>query len=420
MKRTLLVIFCQSCLLSVAQPQSITIPAGTEIAIRTTTAISSKNADTSREYEVSLDDPLTVNGVMVAPANAKAWLRVTEISNPRLVGHASMSTALIAVTGMKGERIEVKTGKVDSQAGSHAKRTAIGAGVGAGTGAAIGSVGGGLGAGVGAATGAAAGAVIGKITGNSQGITIPSETRYTYTLTQPVTIDSPSPDTPTVSRVDPPQPDARVSAAAARPARVPLEAQLLGQYKLTAFSAANADIVTPGSVLILQKSGFSASSVTSQLASTNTYRDGQIRPDGAQAAGPTRQFAKGERLYVTRITAVPDKDAIVFDLISDSHANEGRYQGSLAFPYLKGSLASADLSTVQPAIAEVFAFASGDDRDAAGKAPDLTAITIGQTVDQVIAPRGQPDKISRSGTAEGYRYKDVRVLLVDGKVKEVY
>jgi hypothetical protein len=169
-------------------PRSFTLPAGTEISIRTATAINSKKADTSTEYQVSMDDPVTVNGVVVVPMNANAWLRATDINNPKLVGRASMSTTLVAVTGTNGERIAVTTGKVDSQAGSHAKRTLAGEGVGAG--AAIGAAaGGGLGAGVGAATGGTLGAAIGKMTGNNEGVTIPSETRYTYTLAQPTVIN---------------------------------------------------------------------------------------------------------------------------------------------------------------------------------------------------------------------------------------
>jgi len=195
MKKTMFVISCQFCLLAAAiaqpasaQPQGITIPAGTEISIRTTTAINSRKADKSTEYAVSMDDPITIDGVVVVPARANAWLRVTEINNPRF-GRASMSLTLVAVAGATGERVEVTTGNVDSKDGSHAKRTLVGAGVGAGAGAAIGSVGGVLGAGIGAAAGAATGAAIGRLTGNNEGLTIPSETRYTYRLTQPVTIN---------------------------------------------------------------------------------------------------------------------------------------------------------------------------------------------------------------------------------------
>ncbi len=115
-----------------------------------------------------------------------------------------MSTALVAVADASGERVEVTTGHVDSRAGSHAKRTLVGAGVGAGAGAAIGALGGGgLGAGIGAAAGAASGGLIGGLTG--QGVTIPAETRYTYRLSQPLTISYQT--TPSVqTQVLPPQP----------------------------------------------------------------------------------------------------------------------------------------------------------------------------------------------------------------------
>ncbi len=91
MKKSMLVISSQLCLLTAAivqpvsaQLQTITVPAGTEISIRTTTAINSKKADKSTDYPVSMDDPIAVGGVIVVPANANAWVRVTETNNPRL------------------------------------------------------------------------------------------------------------------------------------------------------------------------------------------------------------------------------------------------------------------------------------------------------------------------------------------------
>src|SRR4051812_16945103 len=61
-----------------AVSRSITLPAGTEIAIRTVDRIDSKTASLRREYAASLDDPLTVDGVQVAPVGANAFLRVVE------------------------------------------------------------------------------------------------------------------------------------------------------------------------------------------------------------------------------------------------------------------------------------------------------------------------------------------------------
>jgi len=171
-----------------AQPGAITLPVGTEIAVRTIDRIDSKKAGLNREYAASLDDPITLDGVEVAPANANAILRVTEVKSPGLTHRASMSTCLVAVT-INGKRVNVETANVDSQAGSQAKRTLTGTAAGAGAGAAIGAAaGGGAGAAIGAGAGAAAGTVAGKLTG--KGVEIASETRFTFKLTQPVVIDS--------------------------------------------------------------------------------------------------------------------------------------------------------------------------------------------------------------------------------------
>jgi hypothetical protein len=199
MKRNLLLVFWQFCLLhpllaflpqapppAPAEPQSITLPIGTEIAISTIDRIDSKNADLSREYAASLDDPVVVNGVTVVPAKTNAFLRVTDVKNPKFK-RASLAISLIAVT-VNGQRVEVNTDKVDSQGGSKAKRTAIGGAAGAATGAGIGALaGGGLGAGIGAAVGGATGAGVGMLTG--KGVEIAPETRFTYTLKQPAVIN---------------------------------------------------------------------------------------------------------------------------------------------------------------------------------------------------------------------------------------
>jgi hypothetical protein len=174
--------------LTSGQP-GITLPAGTRISIRTTSPIDSKTADTSREYSVSVDDPITVNGFVVVPANAPAFLRVADVKNPKL-GRASLSTSLVAVTNSAGQRVEVVTDKVDSRDVSHVKSILAGGAAGAGTGAGIGALaGGGVGAGIGAVVGATAGAIGGKALGSGRGAEIASETRFTYTLSQSIVID---------------------------------------------------------------------------------------------------------------------------------------------------------------------------------------------------------------------------------------
>jgi hypothetical protein len=171
-----------------AESNTITLPIGTEIAVRTIERINSRRADLSREYAGSLDDPIVVDGVEVVPVNANAVLKVIEVQGPGLTHRASLATALVAVT-IHGQRVNVETGKVDSKAGSQAKRTLTGTAVGAGAGAAIGAAaGGGAGAAIGAGVGAAAGTIAGKLAG--KGVEIAPETRFTYKLTKPAVINS--------------------------------------------------------------------------------------------------------------------------------------------------------------------------------------------------------------------------------------
>ena len=168
-------------------PERITLPAGTEIAARTIDRIDSKKTDRFQEYRASLDDPIVVHGVTVAPENTSVILRVTDFKNPHLAGHPTLSLALIAVI-INGHRINLETDSLESRAGSRSKRTAIGAGAGAGAGAAIGAAAGGAaGAAVGAGIGAAAGTAGAVFTG--KGVEIPSETRFTYRLTKPAEIN---------------------------------------------------------------------------------------------------------------------------------------------------------------------------------------------------------------------------------------
>src|SRR5580693_139464 len=123
---------------------------------------------------------------------------------------------------------------------------------------------------------------------------------------------------------------AAFSLAPAHGQKPTLEKQLESKYTLTTPTADNTDIVTMGSVLILQKKGFSAGSVSSKVLTQNMYKDGQIKSGAgtaAGAAGGSRDFVNGEKLYVTKITIDRGKDTIEFDLISDSYGDAGRYKG---------------------------------------------------------------------------------------------
>ena len=68
-------------LANLVSAQTITLAPGTEIAVRTIDRIDSKKASLSKEYAASLDDPIYVDGVIVVPANANAYLRVIDLKS---------------------------------------------------------------------------------------------------------------------------------------------------------------------------------------------------------------------------------------------------------------------------------------------------------------------------------------------------
>jgi len=170
-----------------ATVQSITLPMGTSIIVRTIDAIDSKTGDTSREYAASLDEPVIVNQVTVAPAKASAVLKIGEIKQAgKLKGSTTLSLQLVALT-INGQRVVLQTGDVPSASSGKAKDTirdgAIGAATGCGIGAAAaGVVGCEVGGAIGVVSGVATSVLIGKT------VTIPPETRFTFQLAQPVDV----------------------------------------------------------------------------------------------------------------------------------------------------------------------------------------------------------------------------------------
>ena len=102
----------------------VTLPAGTEITIRTIDAIDSKTGDTYREYAASLDEPLVVDQVTIAPAKSNAVLKIAEIKQAgKLKGSTTLSLHLIAVT-INDQRVALDTSDVVSASTGKGKTTA--------------------------------------------------------------------------------------------------------------------------------------------------------------------------------------------------------------------------------------------------------------------------------------------------------
>jgi hypothetical protein len=50
---------------------------------------------------------------------------------------------------------------------------------------------------------------------------------------------------------------------------------------------------------------------------------------------------------------------------------------------------------------------------------DPVSVSLGQTIDEVVAALGQPVKKAKIGTKDIYYYKDLKVVFVNGKVTDV-
>ena len=168
--------------------QTVTIPAGTVIAVRTVDAIDSKDATARATFKGTVDDAVLIDGKVVIPKSANAVLRLDGVTQSgKFKGHTELRLVLASVQ-VNGKSIEVQTGEVVSSSGSQGKNTAAKAGAGAAAGAILGGIlGGGKGAAQGAAIGGGAGAGSQVFT-QGKSVKVPSETRLSFPLTQPVTL----------------------------------------------------------------------------------------------------------------------------------------------------------------------------------------------------------------------------------------
>jgi hypothetical protein len=171
---------------AVRSPQEIT--AGTNIVVRIIDAIDSEKATTGQTYRASIDQPVAVGGDIVIPRGADALVKLVEAKEAgKLTGRAELTLQLESVT-VDGRVIQINTQNITQESDARGKRTATKAGGGAVLGAIIGGLAGGAGgAAAGAAAGGAAGAGVEAISKGPK-VKIPSETRLTFVLDNPVTI----------------------------------------------------------------------------------------------------------------------------------------------------------------------------------------------------------------------------------------
>jgi hypothetical protein len=165
---------------------NFTLPAGTNLTVRMIEGVNSETNRVGQTFRASIDQPVMLDGNTVIPRGSDAVVKlVDQKDSGKLTGKAELRVALQSIS-LNGRVYDLNTQTVTEESSSRGARTAKVAGGTAALGAIIGGIaGGGKGAAIGAGAGAAAGAGAEVVTAG-QKVKIPSETRLTFVLDNPV------------------------------------------------------------------------------------------------------------------------------------------------------------------------------------------------------------------------------------------
>jgi hypothetical protein len=169
----------------------LTIPAGTVIVVRVDQWLSSDRNAPGDGFNASLDQPVIVNGWIVARRGQFVMGRVSEAQKAgRGRGTSKLGVQLSELTLVDGQQKPIQTTLLQSSAGTSHRQDAATIGTTTAVGAAIGAAAnGGEGAGIGAGIGAAAG-IVGVLVTRGKSTVIPPETLLTFRLQAPVSIST--------------------------------------------------------------------------------------------------------------------------------------------------------------------------------------------------------------------------------------
>ncbi|HZU33745.1 MAG TPA: hypothetical protein VFB79_21705 [Candidatus Angelobacter sp.] len=236
--------------------------------------------------------------------------------------------------------------------------------------------------------------------------------------------------------------------SASTPAPPSIQEQLEAQYPLAKMTAQGGCTVTnPETGLALQKAGPAA---LPQRGSTTMcashYRNGNFTKPGFRCTSflnMTKQnlvtLEKGDKVFPTKIEVEKDEVKLSFGYCSGDPGQATIYTGQVVVEFPKDTLKMATVTQIEDKIAEVFSADSGEQQAQSGQPPqdgnaqgpaqpapenqetpaDAPSIEAGQTIDQVVAIMGQPQKKVNLGAKQIYIYKDLKVTFVGGKVADV-
>ena len=167
----------------------VTVPESTSIHVTLDQALASNRSRPGDHFDATVAEPISVQDKVVIPQGARVeGIVVDARESGRLRGRARLQLALHAIE-LDGKRYEIRTNASHRVGGNHKKRNLAWIGGGGGGGVLIGALAaGGKGALIGGPIGAGAGTAVAYFTGKRD-IHLPAETRLTFTLAEPVTVE---------------------------------------------------------------------------------------------------------------------------------------------------------------------------------------------------------------------------------------
>ena len=167
----------------------MTLDVGTVLSVRLIEALSSDRNHPGDTFTASLDEPLVVEGMVIAEKGARVEGRIVDTTQAgRVKGLSAINLELTSLMTSDGQRVAISTESFKKEGQESKKKDAAKVGGGAALGAIIGAIaGGGKGAAIGAGVGGAAGTGAVVATRGDAAV-LASETKLTFHLSNSVTI----------------------------------------------------------------------------------------------------------------------------------------------------------------------------------------------------------------------------------------
>lgn len=179
----------------VVDTPDVKIPAGTEIAVRMIDSVDSGTAHEGETFRGALDSAVVIDNQIVLPKCSDVYLKVTHVTSAgELKGKSELQLSVDRIFIGKNS-YAVESNIYQSSGAAQAPKAVRNGAIGAAIGAAFGAITGGRkGAVIGADAAAGGGVGATVLTGGEQ-VRVPSEARLVFTLTNPLEVTVPPPNT---------------------------------------------------------------------------------------------------------------------------------------------------------------------------------------------------------------------------------